>query len=339
MPRLIWPLLILLSVLLTACERRASAPGSAPSPVATSGTLTIAMMPKLVGIDYFNACREGAEEAAKELGDVELIYDGPTEAKVDRQVAMIDTWITQRVNAIAVAANDPVALAPALKKARAAGITTITYDADAEPDSRVFFVNQCSADAIAAALTDEMAEQKGPDAKTAIVTSSLTAPNQNDWMKRMEKYREEKYPEMKVLTVQPSEEDQRLAFQRTQDILKAFPDVEGVWGISSVAFPGAADAVQKAGKSGQIAVVGLSTPQSMAQFVKNGTVKTVILWNPVDLGYLTIHVARAVARGELQPGASSFQAGRLGAKPINGDQVLLGDPMEFNKANIDQYKF
>ena len=51
-----------------------------------------------------------------------MIYDGPTEAKVDKQVEMIDTWVTQRVNAIAVAANDPVAIAPALKKARDAGI-------------------------------------------------------------------------------------------------------------------------------------------------------------------------------------------------------------------------
>jgi rhamnose transport system substrate-binding protein len=343
MRRALWLLLLVVLLFLTACERRASAPGTAnaPAPGATGGKLVIAMMPKLVGIDYFNACRQGAEEAAAELKDVELHYDGPTEAKVDKQVEMIDTWVTQRVNAIAVAANDPVAIAPALKKARDAGITVITYDADADagPSGRQFFVNQCSADSIAAALTDEMAAQAGPDAKTAIVTSSLTAPNQNDWMRRMLEYRRKKYPKMRLLTTQPSEEDQRLAFQRTQDILKAYPEVQGIWGISSVAFPGAADAVHQAGKSGKVAVVGLSTPQTMAQFVKNGTVKTVILWNPVDLGYLTIRVARAVAKGELKPGATTIHAGRLGEKPIHGDQVMLGEPMKFTKENIDQYKF
>src|SRR5215208_5810454 len=69
-----WPLLLLLALLATACERRASGPGGgtgAPSSSA-GGTLRIAMMPKLVGIDYFNACQQGAEEAAKELGDVDL---------------------------------------------------------------------------------------------------------------------------------------------------------------------------------------------------------------------------------------------------------------------------
>jgi len=299
------------------------------------------MMPKLRGIDYFNACQQGAQEAAKELPDVELIYDGPTEAKVDKQVEMIDTWVTQRVNAIAVAADDPVAIAPALKKARDAGIAVITYDADADaaPSGRQFFVNQCSADSIAAALTDEMAAQKGPAAKTAIVTSSLTAPNQNDWMRRMLTYRRAKYPKMELLTTKPSEEDQQLAIQRTQDILKAYPSVQGIWAISSVAFPGAAEAVRKAGKSGEVAVIGLSTPVSMSQFVKNGTVKTVILWNPVDLGYLTLHVARAVARGDLKPGAAKFHAGRLGDRTIQGDNVMLGTPMKFTKANIDQYKF
>jgi rhamnose transport system substrate-binding protein len=339
----LWFLVLSLPLMLGACERRASPPGSAGA--TSSGTagskLTIAMMPKLRGIDYFNACQQGAEQAAKELGDVELIYDGPTEAKVDKQVEMIDTWVTQRVNAIAVAADDPVAIAPALKKARDAGITVITYDADADAahSGRQFFVNQCSPDAIAAALTDEMAAQVGPAAKTAIVTSSLTAPNQNDWMKRMEKYRSTRYPKMELLTVKPSEEDQQIAFQRTQDILKAYPNVQGLWAISSVAFPGAAEAVQKAGKSGKVAVVGLSTPTSMAQFVKNGTVKTVILWNPVDLGYLTLQVARAAARGDLKPGAAKIHAGRLGDRTIQGDNVMLGQPMKFTKANIDQYKF
>jgi ABC-type sugar transport system substrate-binding protein len=197
-------------------------------------------MPKLIGIDYFNACRKGAEEAAGALGDVELIYDGPTEDKVDEQIRMIDAWIARGVDAIAVAANDPVAIAPALKRAVDAGIAVITYDADADAarSKRTFFINQASADAIAKALVDEMGSQTGGAGEYAIVTSSLTAPNQNDWMKRMERYRQKAFPKMRVVTVKPSQEDQQLAYQRTSDILKAYPAVKGIWGISSVAFPG-----------------------------------------------------------------------------------------------------
>jgi rhamnose transport system substrate-binding protein len=68
-------------------------------------------------------------------------------------------------------------------------------------------------------------------------------------------------------------------------------------------------------------------------------VKTVILWNPVDLGYLAIQVARAAARGDLKPGSTTFHAGRLGDRTVRGDDVMLGQPMRFTKANIDQYKF
>jgi rhamnose transport system substrate-binding protein len=330
--------------LAAGCERPRTTAGSAGGPAATAtggGKLRVAMMPKLIGIDYFNACQKGAEEAAKELSDVELIYDGPTEAKVDDQIRMIDAWIARHVDALAVAANDPVAIAPALKRARDAGIHVITYDADADAarSGREFFVNQASADAIAQALVDEMAKQTGGAGQYAIVTSSLTAPNQNDWMKRMDRYRTRAYPRMQVVTVKPSEEDLTLASQRTTDILKAYPEVKGVWAISSVAFPGAADAVQKAGRSGQVAVVGLSTPSSMAPYVDKGVVRTVILWNPVDLGYLTVHAARALLKGELKPGATSFTAGRLGAKEVKGDNILLGAPMRFTKANIAQYAF
>jgi rhamnose transport system substrate-binding protein len=346
------PFLLFLLAVLASCQR-SEPPGGAPPPstpgpsarrpgAAPAGKkITIAMMPKLIGIDYFNACEKGAKEAAAELGDVDLLFDGPTEDKVDEQIKLLETWIGQGVDAIAVACNDPVAIAPALKKAKEKGIHVLTYDADADAaaSGRTFFVNQASADSIAQALVDEMARQTGGAGDYAIVTSSLTAPNQNDWMKRMERYRVGKYPKMKVVTVKPSQEDQQLAFQVTQSILKAYPRVKGVWGISSVAFPGAADAVQKGGLTGKVAVVGLSTPSSMKEFVERGTVKTVILWNPVDLGYLTVHAAHALVKGELKPGATSVRSGRLGEKKIERDQIMLGPPVRFTRENIGQYDF
>lgn len=298
-------------------------------------------MPKLKGIDYFNAVERGAWEAAQELGNIEVVYDGPTEGKVDLQIPFIESWTLQKVDVIAVACNDPDAIAPSLRRARERGVNVITYDADANPEKsqRQFFVNQATFEDIGRALVDEMATQAGEDAKVAIVSSSPTAPNQNAWIAVMKRYMAERYPNMQIVTIQYPEEDQGRAFSMTQDILKTYPDVKGIFGISSVAFPGAADAVRQAGKSGKVAVVGLSTPKSMRSFVKDGTVKTVILWNPVDLGYLTVYVAKAVAEGRLQPGATEFEAGRLGKVKVDGDQILLGPPMKFNLQNIDQYDF
>jgi ABC-type sugar transport system substrate-binding protein len=88
-------------------------------------------------------------------------------------------------------------------------------------------------------------------------------------------------------------------------------------------------------------VTGLSTPNDMRPYVLDGTVKSVVLWNTQDLGYLTVRVADAVARGALKPGAAAatFSAGKLGEKKVVNDNVLLGDILVFNKNNIGNYDF
>jgi rhamnose transport system substrate-binding protein len=122
-------------------------------------------------------------------------------------------------------------------------------------------------------------------------------------------------------------------------LIKAHPDLKGIWGISSTAFPGAADGIQQANMSGKVQITGLSTPKDMKKFVMAGTVKSVVLWNTVDLGYLTVYVAEAVAKGTYKSGDATIKAGRLGEKKIVNGQVLLGDILIFTKDNIDKYDF
>ena len=121
-------------------------------------------------------------------------------------------------------------------------------------------------------------------------------------------------------------------------MIKAYPNLKGVFAISSVAFPGASEAVKQAGKSGQVFVTGLSTPNDMRSYVKDGTVKSVILWNTKDLGYLTVYAARALVDGTLQKD-SKLKAGRLGERDVKGDNVMLGGTLTFTKNNIDDFNF
>jgi len=303
--------------------------------------LTICLLPKKKGVPYFTTCAQGAEEAAREFADVELVYDGPTDGSPEKAASMIERWTLKGADVICVSPNDPAVLAAPMKKARAAGVRVITWDADGDADTRELFVNQATAEGIGFALVDAMAKDLGGEGATgevAIVTASLTAANQNEWMKHM-KVRLGKYPGLKLVATKPSNEDQRLAFQVTQDLMKTYPGIKGIFGISSVAFPGAAEAVRQAGRRGEVLVTGLSTPNNMRDYVKDGTVKSVVLWNTMDLGYLTVHTARALAKGELAPGAKSIMAGRLGEKEIAGDNVLLGDILVFTAANIDDFDF
>jgi rhamnose transport system substrate-binding protein len=301
--------------------------------------LVIYDVPKLIGIDYFAATAKGMQDAAKELGNVKVTTDAPTEAKIEKQIEFIDNFITKNPDVIMYASNDPVAISPVLRKALEKGIRVVGYDADAEENAREFFVNQASFEGIGKALVDTVAKEAGPDAKVAIVTSSLTAPNQNKWIDVIKKYMPEKYPNMKLLDIRPSEEDQNLAFTVTQDLMKAYPEMNAVIGLSSVAFPGAADAVSQAKKCDSVHVTGLSTPKAMKAFVKSGCVQDVVLWNPVDLGYAATFVARALADGTLKPGDTKVAAGKLGDLPITGSEILLGPPFIFTKDNIDQFDF
>lgn len=341
MKRSLWGTLAVLGVvagLLAGMSRPAA-------PAAGGGKkITVCLLPKKKGLPYFTTCAKGAEEAAKELGNVELVYDGPTDGSPEKAASMVDRWALQKVDVIAVSPNDPEVLGQAMKKARAKGVRVITWDADAAPGTREFMVNQATAKDIGYALVDAMAKDLNaakPEEATgevAIITATLTAANQNEWMKFM-KERLGHYPKLALVATKPSNEDQRLAFQVAQDLMKAHPDLKGIFGISSVAFPGAAEAVKQAGKSGSVLVTGLATPNDMRGYVKDGTVKSVILWNTVDLGYLTVRAAEALAAGKLKKGDASLEAGRLGSKKVEGDQILLGKILVFTKDNIDQFDF
>jgi rhamnose transport system substrate-binding protein len=109
-------------------------------------------------------------------------------------------------------------------------------------------------------------------------------------------------------------------------------------GVSSPAVPGAAEAVKQANRP-DVKVIGLALPNACKQYIHEGWIDSIVLWNTGDLGYLTIQVAKALGQGTLDAKAASFQAGRLGTIKLAGDQVILGTPFIFNKSNVDKFDF
>src|SRR2546430_8121338 len=139
------------------------------------------MMPKNKGNPYFASCRTGAEQAARELR-LRLLWDGPTETDPAKQNEVVEGWITRGVDVIAVSVENKEAISTVLRKARSRGIRVLTWDADADPDARDFFVNQATSQGIGYTLTDEAARILGGSGDFAIITASLTAANQNQWI-------------------------------------------------------------------------------------------------------------------------------------------------------------
>ena len=318
-------------------ERGAMTGASAQARAPGGHKITVAMMPKAKGDPYFVSCRSGAEEAAKELG-IDLIWDGPTSLDAARQNEVVEDWITRQVDVIAVAVENKAGISTVLRKARQHGIGVLTWDADAEPDARDYFVNQATPEGIADTLTDEAARLMGGKGQFAIITGALSAENQNEWIAFIKKRMAEKYPGLTLATILPSDDDRDKAFAQTQTILKVYPDVRLVMAISAPAVPGSGEAIRQSGRK-DVFVIGLSLPSITKPYVHDGSVQTVVLWNTHDLGYATVYAAYLLANKKIAPGAKSIQAGRLGTLQIQGDQIILGAPLIINKANIDSLDF
>ena len=297
----------------------------------------VGMMPKAKGDPYFVSCRKGAEEAAQELG-VELIWDGPTDLDPAKQNEVVEGWITRGVDVIAVSVENSAAISTVLRKARDKGIKVITWDADADADARDFFINQATPQGIGFTLMDEAARILGGKGEFAIITASLSAANQNEWIKHIKARLAEKYPAIKLVAIQPSDGDRDRAFQETQTVMKVHPNVRLIMGVAAPAVPGAAEAVKQSGRT-DVKVIGLSIPSLCKPYVHDGVIESFVLWNTLDLGYLTVFAANELSAGRLKLGDKEFNAGRLKRLEVKDSDVLLGAPFIFNKSNVDRFDF
>jgi len=333
-----------LSLLLVAGLVTVSGCGKSDStgnPASGSGNgkkITIGLMPKSKGNAYFISCKKGADKAAQELG-VDLVFNGPTDPDPAKQNEIVENWITLGVDAIAVACENREGISTALRKAKSKGIKVITYDADAQPDAREFFVNQATPEGIGFTLMDEAARLCGNEGEFAIITASLTAANMIEWQKHIEARRSSKYPNMKMIALRPCDDLKDKAQSEATALMSANPNLKCIMAICSPAVPGAAEAVKQAGKTGKVKVLGLGLPNENKRYVHEGVTDSVILWNTEDLGYLTIYSANALAKGTLKAGDKSIKAGAIGEFQIEGDSILLGKPFIFNKDNIDKFDF
>jgi rhamnose transport system permease protein len=328
------------AALAAACAGGSGGGGASGTSGGTGGGAagpTVAMMPKNKGNPYFVSCRKGAQEAADQLG-VKLLWDGPTETDPAKQNEVVEAWITRGVDVIAVSVENKEAISTVLRKARGKGIKVVTWDADAEKDARDVFVDQATPEGIAAVLLEHTSRMLGGKGSFAIVTASLTAANQNEWIKQIRALMASKYPDLKLVDIRPSDDDRKRAFDETQTLLKVHPEVRVIMAIASPAVPGAAEAVKQSGRT-DVKVTGLGLPNASKPYLKDGVLDSVVLWNTTDLGYLTIQVASALAKGTLKQGAQGLDAGRLGVRAVDGDHVVLGTPFTFTKENVDGFDF
>jgi rhamnose transport system permease protein len=295
--------------------------------------LRVGVVPKSTANPYFVSCQQGAEEAAAELG-VDLLWDGPDSDDAARQARVVEALAARGAAVIAVSAIAR-SLSPSLRTLRRRGVKVLTWDADADPAARDFFVTQATPGGIAQALAFEAARILLGRGELAILTTSQESSNQRLWLERMQERLREAYPELRVGAILQTPDEEESAREATVELLRSHPELGVVVCLFAPGVPGVARAVKASGSVAR--VMGLSTPDACRDGIADGSIESVVTWSTVDLGYLTVQAAAALATGTLAADSHSLRAGRLGTIMIRGDEVRLGRPHIVNRASLADF--
>lgn len=314
--------------------------------------IKILVMPKVLGLPFYEHAEEGGVEAEGDF-NVKVIFDGPTEADATAQVTMLEDYIAQGdIDCICIAPNDPDTLAPVLEEAREAGIMVQYFDSMANDEDIDCGVSPCTTDTVAKSYWDTMVELMGDSGDYIVFTGGANAANLNEWIAAGEEYAKETFPELnEVTTAIATEESSQTAYAKAAEALKAYPDLKGIICMSSATGPGVCQAVQEAGLSDEIAVVTMTTPNAIADYLKDGSADINIIWDPAYMVYANCYLARMFFDGEnVETGTNVADAAKDGtgayATTINpleiddsGLHVTLGTPLIMDKETVADWDF
>ncbi len=316
------------------------AAASGVGPAMAADKVRVAMVVKALGIGFFDACRDGGLDAAKELGNVELIYTGPTKTTAEEQIAVIDSLIAQKVDAMAISANDTNALVPVCKKAMSRGIKVISFDSGIAPDGRIMQLDPSNPELIGNKCVQMMAKTLHDEGDVAILSATAQATNQNTWIEFMKKeWAKPEYEKMKLVATVYGDDVADKSYRETQGLIKAYPNLKGIIAPTSVGIVAAAKAVVDSNLVGKVYVTGLGLPSEMKGAVLAGATDTFAIWNPIDLGYSATMIAALIATGKATgaPG-TTIHVGRMGDIKIGADgTAAMADPFTFDKSYIEKF--
>lgn len=298
----------------------------------------IALVVKTLGNGFFDAAAKGAEEAAAELGDIEIIYTGPTSATAEGQIEIINALIAQQVDAIAISANDPDALVPALKKAMDRGITVISWDSGVAQEGRQLHLNPSDTDLIGETIIKLAADFLPEGGDVAILSASSTAANQNAWIAAAEAILPSKFPNINLVATVYGDDDSVKSTDEAKGLIASYPDLKAIIAPTTVGVVAAAQVVTDMDLIGKINVTGLALPSEFKQFIDNGSSKAVALWNPIDLGYSAVYLANALASGAVAEPGATLSIGHVGEVTLDDtNSTAMAAPFQFDASNIEEF--
>jgi simple sugar transport system substrate-binding protein len=299
---------------------------------------TIATVVKIAGIQWFNRMEEGVNQFAADTG-ANAFQVGPAQADPQQQAALIEDMIAQGVDALAVVPMSPEALEPVLGRAMEAGIVVITHEA-ASQQNTMYDIEAFVNEDFGANLMEQMATCMGGEGEYAVFVGSLTSQTHNQWVDGAIAHQQANYPGMTLVgDKNETFDDAQTAYERAQEVLRAFPNVKGMQGSASTDVAGIGLAVEERGMEDATCVFGTSLPSIASQYLETGAVDGIGFWDPAVAGYAMNKLAQMVMNGEeitdgMDLGLSGYENITLVGKVIYGQAWVNVDA-----ANMADYPF
>ncbi|MEU4402199.1 ABC transporter substrate-binding protein [Micromonospora orduensis] len=277
------------TALLSACGGVEVRDGGDGATRDAAGPLKLAVVPKAVGADYWNTVKAGADCAAQRAGNVTVQWDGvTTETDVEGQVNLIQNFVTKKVDGIVYAATDSRALAPATDQALGADIPVAMIDSGTSPQPAEvpLFATDNKASAVEAAKL--LATELGPGNHDVALVEFQPGSQTNT--ERVEGFKAglAQFPNLKLVGQQPSRSDVNEARRVTENILTANPNLAGIFAANEPSVLGAAQAIQAAGKSGKVVIIGWDAAPDEIAGVRSGQISALVVQNPFKMGYFGV---------------------------------------------------
>ncbi len=282
----------------------------------------VVYIPGLTGNPFYNTVSCGASTAAKKLG-VSYSYQGDSTFGVPQQTKVLNSVVANKPGAIMISITDPAAMVGPLKVAKAKGIKVLTIDGDVN-DKSVAATNIQAPGKVGGGLAgDALAKAVGGKGTVLIIdnaTGSVVSKARTDGFKAAIA----KYPNMKVLPIQYSNNDVSKAAQIVSTTSGSNGGLVGVFGVETANTEGALTGIREAGKSGKIKVVGYDSSDPIVAALKNKSLTGTVVQYP---------------RGE---GATGMQnavdliAGKKIARDQSAGQIFV-TPDTVNSAKAKQY--
>jgi len=316
-----------------------------PTPAGDDGKPVFLMIPKDMYNTYMIKMYEGFAAACAEFGAIPR-YGTIAVNTAQAQIDLIDQAVSiGNTSVIAVAANDADQLEPSLKTAMQVGIRIISLDSAVNRNSRMVHIQQASPEIIGRALIQATKMMTGDEAVVGLISTTPYATNQNLWISWMLQELDDypgKYKDFHLLPVVYGDDLPEKSKEAALSLLEEHPNLTAIITPSAVSMLAVGQVLLE--QNSDVIFTGLGLPSEIAPFIDNGSCPWMYLWNPIDIGYLAAWTAQALYTGEITGSVGDyFTAGRLGQRVVTsgadgGTEILLGDPIKFDRTNIEEWK-